>query len=391
MAHSKTAHLKHVFLTVKSSILPALLFAAALLFFFAQNPFEFGLSQVFHWLFLACCGFTLALLALSNRTKPFFSTLLGLICYLSVNWLKNRYGADYLNRPEFLCLCFIFPLNFVVFYFLPQQRLNSAYTRWVILTILAQMLIIEHFGSIITVIPYLGLTWNAMPLWAAVLWFVMLAPLVINICFKNTILNTGLFYADSALFLGLIFSYTASGLSIFFLAFGLILLLTTLLSMRHRYRFDYLDHVGSHTAYLSHANHKFPFKYTVGIYQIDNRDKLLEAVGGEKLVVLEQMIVDKILEIQEDIEIYRYNENELIMVFKNQGAKQTEAMADNIRHTIAAAEFIFSNKKSLKLTISVCVSEKTRKDIDATEVIERAHAALQKNAHFNSNITTKAV
>ena len=46
--------------------------------------------------------------------------------------------------------------------------------------------------------------------------------------------------------------------------------------------------------------------------------------------------------------------------------------------------------KSIKITISVCISEKTRKDLDANEVTERTHNALQKNYRFNCNIVTIA-
>ena len=62
-----------------------------------------------------------------------------------------------------------------------------------------------------------------------------------------------------------------------------------------------------------------------------------------------------------------------------------EKMAEN---NIAATEFVFASHKSIKITISSCISEKTRKDLYASEVTERAHNALHKNHRFNCNITT---
>ena len=64
--------------------------------------------------------------------------------------------------------------------------------------------------------------------------------------------------------------------------------------------------------------------------------------------------------------------------------------AEDIRRTFASTEFIFDKKESLKLTVSICVSEKTRKDLNAAEVISRAHNTLQKANALNSNISMKA-
>ena len=103
------------------------------------------------------------------------------------------------------------------------------------------------------------------------------------------------------------------------------------------------------------------------------------------------MLVSHILKQPYNIEMYRYAApNELIMVFKNEDAKHTMEYVDNIRHTIAASEFILSNGKNLKITISASVSEKTRLDLNATSVTTRAHNALQKAYRFNCNIVTKA-
>ena len=42
------------------------------------------------------------------------------------------------------------------------------------------------------------------------------------------------------------------------------------------------------------------------------------------------------------------------------------------------------------MTISICVSEKTRKYIEPNIVVERGHNGLQKGNKFNSNIVTTA-
>ena len=103
------------------------------------------------------------------------------------------------------------------------------------------------------------------------------------------------------------------------------------------------------------------------------------------------MLVNRIREFSYDVTVYRYQvPSELIMVFKNEDAKHTMEYVDNIRHVVAASEFIFTNGKNIKITISASVSEKTRLDLNATSVTTRAHNALQKAYRFNCNIVTKA-
>ena len=384
----KAENLKYIFSTIKSSFLPALFLFLGLLLFYAQNPYEFSLATILHYGFLIIATLTSVLLFLSDRSKPLFSLIIGIVGYCIINTLKVKYGEEFAASSEFRCLCFILPLNFALLYFLPQSKLLQTRNKYLLLLLLAEAALFSHIGTFINHIPHIDITLEAMPLWACALWIMLLAPLAINISFKNTIINTGLFYADTALFLGMIYANTPSGQTTFFLSFALILFCVTLLSLHYSYHYDYLENVGSKIAYLNEANSKFPYKYTIALFSIDNRDKLLKVIGRKKLTVLEQMMVNRIRELPYELSLYRYNEEELIMVFKNEDAKHVKEFADNIRRNIAAAEFVFADMKSLKITISVCVSEKTRKDLDANEVTERTHNALQKNYRFNCNITT---
>lgn len=384
----KAENLKYIFSTIKSSFLPAMLLFWGLLLFYAQNPYEFSFATILHYCFLSIASITTVLLCLSDRSKPLFSLLLGIVSYCIINTLKAQYGEEFSASAEFRCLCFILPLNFVLLYFLPQSRLLKARNKYLLLFLLIQAAVFGRFCTVINMMPHIDITFEAIPLWACALWIMLLAPLAINISFKNTIINTGLFYADTALFLGMIYANSASGQTTFFLSFALILFGVTLLSLHYSYHYDYLENVGSKIAYLNQANSKFPYKYTIALFSIDNRDKLLKVIGRKKMVVLEQMIVNRIRELPYELSLYRYNEEELIMVFQNEDAKHVKEFADNIRRNIAAAEFVFASMKSLKITISICVSEKTRKDLDANEVTERTHNALQKNYRFNCNITT---
>ena len=382
-------NIKYIFSTIKSSFLPAFLLFIGLVTFYAQNPYNDALYTTLHYLFFFASAVGIVLLCLSNQSKPLFSLLLGVVSYIIINQLKIEYGANYASSSEFYCLCFVLPINFVFLYFLPQSDLRARHNTWLLLGLLLQAAILSHIHGFFNFIPHVDISLEAVPLWGCMFWIALLTPLAINISFKNTIVNTGLFYADTALFMGIVYSDSPSGLTTFFLGFALILLCVTILDLYHSYHCDYLENVGSKTSYMNHANSKFPFKYTIAMFSIDNRDKLIAAIGKAQCRVLDQMVVNRILEIPYDFSIYRYNESELIMVFKNEDARHVKEFADNIRRSVAASEFVFASHKSVKITISVCVSEKTRKDLDAAEVTERTHNALQKNYRFNCNITTK--
>lgn len=383
-------NIKYIFSTIKSSFLPALCFALGLAFFYAYRPYESTTDLYLHFAFYGISFISLCVLYFVNRSKPFLTLLTGVVCYLLLNNLKIASGENYAVNSEYLWLCFLLPLNLAVFYFLPPAKLKNLRNFYLLLITLAEITFAQKFGEFILQVPYINLNFGTMPLWSVICWATLLVMMALDISFRNTIVNTGLFYADSCLFLGLIYSETASACTTFFFTFALILSITAFLDLRHLYRYDYLEGVGSYLSYLSQAGSKFPFKYTIGLLCIDNREELFNRIGKHKIKVLEQMLVDCIKDTSYEPEVFRFARNELILVFKNETAKKVMEYAEDIRRTIAGSEFIFTDKESLKITSSICVSEKTRKDLDAAEVINRAHNTLQKANSLNCNIVTKA-
>ena len=388
MQHLWTDNFKQTLRTMKRSAVPAFLFAAALVLFFAQNPFAFELSNILHYTALAICCLCLIFLILINQAKPSFSLGLGLICYLSINWLKHKTGAEFASNGQFLWLCFLMPFNFGLFYLLPAHKLLTKRSLYIIITVLLELAFVQYAENLITTMPYIDICWQTMPLAAAFLWCIMLISLLLAVSLNESYLNTGIFYACSCIFLSFIYADTASGLSAFFLGFVLILSACSLLDFYHRYYYDEIDNIGSFATFLAHSGKKFTFKYSIGLFSINNRDKWCQELGRKKVLLLEKMVIQKIQEMSEDYEIYRYNHEEFIIVFNNQNTKQASSNAENIKRAIAAAEFIFSSGENAKITISIAISEKTRKYMEGAIVAERAHEYLQKSLKFHSNIIT---
>lgn len=390
MIFKNSGNLKYIFSTIKNSFLPALFLMLGLLMFYAENPYEEGLPLFFHYIFIAVTAITFSLLYIADRSKPLFSLLVGFVSYLIINSLKREYGDNFIFSYEFQCLCFFLPLNLTFLYFLPQVKLNTIRNTYLLLFLLFQACLLQHFGNFIKIIPHVDINIEAMPLWACAEWIIVLVIIMISSSYRNTHINTGLFYAYTTLAIGILYSATSSGLTTFFTSFAIILLCASVLSLYHHYHYDYLEHVGSKISYLNDARSKFLYKYTVALFSIDNRDKLQQALGENKVRDLEQMVVNCILKMPYDLTLYRYNESELIMVFQNERAKHAKEFADNIRHNIAASEFITADGKNRRITVSICVSEKTHKINKPDEVVQRAHDYLQKGHHFNCNITTIA-
>lgn len=102
------------------------------------------------------------------------------------------------------------------------------------------------------------------------------------------------------------------------------------------------------------------------------------------------MITMRLQDTETENPIYRYSEDEFVIIFKTK-IKESFERLENIRRAVASAEFMLGKRqKGLKLTVSCCVSEKKRSDDNSIEVLIRTRKALQKAYQFTQNVTSKA-
>lgn len=199
----------------------------------------------------------------------------------------------------------------------------------------------------------------------------------------------GLFFAYLNIILGLFYSSSASGLSLFFSTGICTLLLTTCIDIYTQIYKDELTYLDSRNAYVAHTK-KLLHKYCVCIISIDDYDKL-SSIGKKNRNLITQMIAERIVELEKEAHIYRYTPDEFILIFNNLDKKESFARLEEIRRSIASALFQYNKRrKALRLTVSASVSEKKRSDANSYEVLLRAEKILQKTKAFSQNVTSQA-
>lgn len=134
----------------------------------------------------------------------------------------------------------------------------------------------------------------------------------------------------------------------------------------------------------------FPLKYSLAVAKIDNYISLKNAFRRRGLNKLMKMIALRINAYETEATIYRYGEDELVIIFKNEDKNNAYNKMEQIRRSIASASFMMSNfKKPVKLTLTASVTEKKRSDATALETLARTYKALQETVKFSQNVTSK--
>lgn len=376
---------------IKNSLLPALIFACALLSYFIYGEISLLARNNLHYLFWLCCLSCIAVLIFFNRRKPLFFTLTSVLSYMLINWLKRRYSLDYMSTESYINLCFFAPLNLCLFYFLPQQKLFSKGTFGLLLLIFSEIALGEYLtnkGLFITFNSQVdGINLNSL---SVLLFLSFLTAAFFKCSLSGYIEDTALFFSALNIFAGFYYSASSTALSLFFAAAALTSVLGLIKNIRYAFERDFLTGLSSRHAYLKESA-KFPLKYSLAIICLDNYAHIYKAFGHTKSQNLIKMLANRLTELEPDNPLYRYSTDEFLLIFKNDNLKQSFEKLDKIRREIAASEFMFSPKqKGIKLTISGCVSEKKRSDSNSTEVLLRARKTLQKTYEFTQNLVSKA-
>lgn len=384
--------LAKIFPLIKNICIPAVLFACALMYFYAGGTSETNLLQTFHVTFFALVFTTFITLLYFNRSKPAFFLLTLTVSYVCINHLKILNGDTYQTSAAYINLCLFVPLNLGILFFLPERRLLTGTNVYILLILFAELSVNEFLsrGNIKLNIclgdgHFAGL--SALGLLA---YLPVLAAAFYKISRDGPILEYTLFFAILSTLFGFFYSDSAAALTVFYGMAALSILIAVAREIYYRTYKDTLTGLPGRYAFVINSQN-FPLKYSLALISIDGYERWLNIFGRRDRDNLVRMIVMRIAEDEDENNIYRYNEDELIIVFKNEGKKDIAERTEQIRRSIASAEFMISKrKKAVKITVSTCISEKKRSDANSLEVVYRTRKALQKANEFSHNVSTSA-
>ncbi len=384
-------NMKLIYPLVQNSLLPAFIFGAALLGFYLYGEISTTTRTNLHILFWASNFACLSVLIYFNQRKPLLFLLMAVLSYIIIKTLKQKYSLDFLSTSSYINLCFFAPLNLCIFYFLPNKRLLSQQNLYWLIFIFAQYAVAEHLDNLNIAISINGrvdgVNLNSLSI---ILFLIFLIAAFIRCTMTGYISDSALFFSGLNIFAGFYYSASSTALSIFFAAAAFTACVAVIKDIRYAWNYDLLTGLWSRRSYMKHAQ-KFPLKYSLGLICVDNYPHLYKHLGMNKSQKLLKMLAQRLQELESECPIYRYGQDEFIIIFKNTAMKTGFERLDALRRDIASAEFLFSPKeKGLKITISGCISEKKRSDSNSTEVLQRARRTLEKTYQFTQNITSKA-
>ena len=365
----------------RHTFIPALIFAFAIIGFLSKQNYQESTISIFHWCFYILSFISLMILLYFNKSKPVFFVISITLSYILINYLKKTLGINFVDSEYYLKLSILLPVNLALFYFIPTGKLLNKQNLYFLFLLLIEVILIEKLNITIPAV------------YAKYASFGLFSAMCIIMFFKNISIgkigSVYLFYSSLCLAFGFYFSDKPNALPLFFFSSSLITFTAICLDLYFSIYKDELTELSSRQSFMMNST-KFPLKYSLGLVAIDEYDNIKKAFGKNHINDLTQMVTNIICDFQEKENIYRYSEDEFVIIFKNESNKEGHNHLEEIRRKVASSNFALRwRKKPMKLTISASVSEKKRSDANAYEVLIRTHKALQKTYKFTQNVTTK--
>lgn len=376
---------------IKNSFIPAIILGFGLLNFYARTEISETSQLTLHYVFYALSFTSFLILLYFNQSKPVFLILTILLSYILINYIKKSYGAEYLGSAAFVNLCFFAPINLAFFYFYPNHRLMTKENVYLLLGIFTQFAITESLcrNNIKLGYNFFDTENSNLNGISTIIFLATIIAAFIRTSLNGRIASTALFFAIIEIFLGYYYSASPTALTIFFSIAALTVTIAIVQDVYYSTYKDVLTGLASRNSYIVDTK-GFPLKYSIGIICIDDYERLSKVFGRFGIDALTKMIANRIVETEIEEQIYRYSEDEFVIVFKNEDKNTGYERLEKIRRNIASAEFILNpRRKALKLTVSCSISEKKRSDANSYEVLVRAHKAILKAHQFSQNITSK--
>ena len=300
-------------------------------------------------------------------------------------------------HPLYQWICLLLPINLFLIKNIPdtvdlsltdtgRKKLSKKYSLrnfYILCAFLLQATIVENF--------YIS-GFNNLPESFSLIGFmfsvVFLIYLLIFISIYPSVKNNAFFFASLLILWGT-FAAASSPFSFSFSFLGAVFIIFTAnihFSLSNYFRDD-VTGVYSANSFKKHDAKKFPPKYTVAFFYIDNYNKILNFFGQTQTNKLTKMVIKRISSLNLPALTYRLRPDEFCFVFFDTDVRQAYELIEEMRRLVACTEFVLSSKKILKITITPVVSEKRRSDADAFAVLMRMHENFYQKYKFTQNMT----
>lgn len=381
-----------IFLFCKKTLLPEFLAGMFLVYFFAVSEFSESAYQTTHQLFIIAVALSLLIAAFFRIMAVMTSVSVIYISCIIISAQRYLYGEDYIFSAGYNIWCMLVLPNLTAAYFLFRKYGKYRHWSWFYVLLFAETALIEkmqnpdmnadsyyfyrHIGMLNYPAFYLSLC----------------SVFILFVCYikKGKMLGGAALFSAIMIFVSMLLSDNLFAFNLFLLAAVIIELVSMVSYLAYiRFKDEELD-ISGIKAYAYDAERKYPLKYSISLMYIDDYERLLKRFGYHKMIMLKKMFINRINKVSPEVQVYNYRDDSFILAFLNSGAPESFEKAEDIRRSLVKSIFIFNENNHLQLTVSQCISEKKRSDIDAAAVLERAEENLQKACRFTRNITIKA-
>lgn len=381
-----------IFLFCKKTFLPEALAGLFLVYFFTISEFSESAYQTTHTLFVVAVALSLMVSVFFRVMSVMAVVSIVYISYIVISAQRYLYGEDYIFSAGYNIWCMlVLPDLLFAYLFFGKYNKHRHWSLFYVFLFVQTALIERMQNPNMDADSYYFYKHIGMLNYPA-FYLSLISMLVIFILYikKGKMLGAAAFFSSIMVFVSVLISDNLFAFNLFLLAAVSIELVSMLSYLGYiRFKDEELD-VAGFRAYIYEAEKKYPLKYSISLLYIDDYERLLKRFGCHKMISLKKMFITRINKVNPDVQIYNYRDDSFILAFLNCSAPESFEKAEEIRRSLVKSIFIFNENNHLQLTVSQCISEKKRSDIDSNAVLERAEENLQKACKFTRNITIKA-
>ncbi len=256
----------------------------------------------------------------------------------------------------------------------------------------------RYAASFLHAYPLPGL--NKLPTPSAILFFIAMAVMLVRFALSRDIIIAGYLGCLAAVLLGFIAEKTMPDASLYFMAAGLILILTNIEASFFKAYVDELTGLKGRRS-LNETMANLGRKYAIAMMDIDHFKKFNDTYGHKTGDDVLKMVAEKLEKVTGGAKTFRYGGEEFTAVFSGKTIDEAMPHMESLRYEIENSLFTVRSKnrkkgsktergrgggkKQVRVTISIGIAGPDKNQSTPEKVIESADKALYKAKNAGRN------